>query len=70
MYGHQDDLGRPLAQMEALKCRVDTFAKEIAGFKMTGSVPQQMFKSTELGIGTITCSNVLITSRIQQSLYK
>ena len=70
VYGHQDDSGRPLTQMEALNCRVDILAKEIAGLKMTGSLPQQIFKPTELGLGTITCSNTLITSKIQQSLYK
>jgi hypothetical protein len=56
--------------MEALNCRVDILAKEIAGLKMTGSLPQQIFKPTELGLRTITCSNTLITSKIQQSLYK
>ena len=69
VYGHQDDLGRPLTQMEALNCRVDIFAKEIAGFKMSDLLPQPSFKATNLGLGTITCSNILITSKIQQSLY-
>ena len=70
VYGRQDDLGRSLTQMEALNCRVDVYAKEIAILKMPGVAPNQLFNPTTLGMGTITCSSTLITSRIQQSLYK
>ena len=70
VYGHKDDLHRQLTQMEALNCRVDTYAKEIAGYRMEKLIPKQLFKPTDLGIGTITCSNILITSKVQQSLYK
>ena len=37
---------------------------------MADLLPHLKFKNTTLGLGTITCANVLITSRIQQFLYK
>ena len=70
MYEHQDNLGRPLTQLEKLNCRVDNLAKEIAGYKMDNLMHNLQFSRTTLGIGTIICNNILITSNIQQSLYK
>ena len=70
VYGHQDDTGKELTQLEKLNCRVDVWAKEIAHIQMEGLLPTVAFHSTHQGYGTITCNGQLITSKIQNSLYK
>ena len=39
VYGHQDDLHRPLTQIETLNCRMDTAAKSIALARIRGESP-------------------------------
>ena len=70
VYGHQDDLGRKLTQLEQLNCRVDIWAKEIAQKQISGAIPKAEFTATTCGFGTITCKDVLITSNLQSNLYK
>jgi len=69
VYGHQDDLHRPLTQIETLNCRMDTAAKSIALARINGESPVPQFKPTQIGYGTITCNGLLIPSRVQTSLY-
>ena len=70
VYGHQDNIGRQLTQLEKLNCRVDLWAKEIAQIQIQGFLPNLAFSPTPHGYGTITCNGQLITSKIQSSLYK
>ena len=70
VYGHQDDLGRPLTQLETLNCIVDEYAKDIARQQMNGTLPPLHFSTTSLGFGSVKCHGHLITSNLQGSLYK
>ena len=70
VYGHQDDTGKQLTQLEKLNCRVDLWAKEIARIQMEGLLPTIAFHPTHHGYGTITCNGQLITSKVQNYLYK
>ena len=69
VYGHQDNLGRPLSQLETLNCIVDDFAKDIAKKQIDGLLPGLQFSSTDIGFGTVKCNGILITSNLQRSLY-
>ena len=46
VYGHQDDTGRELTQLEKLNCRVDIWAKEIAQIQIEGLLPNITFHPT------------------------
>ena len=70
VYGHQDDSGKELTQLENLNCRVDLWAKDKAQQQITGLLQNLTFNPTEQGYGTITCNGRLITSKIQSTLYK
>ena len=69
VYGHQDDLHRPLTQIEKLNCRMDTAAKSIALAYIRGETAKPRFPPSQIGFSTITCNNKLIPSKIQRSLY-
>ena len=69
VYGHQDDLGRPLTPLESLNCTVDIFAKEIAHKQIDGLLPDLEFSPTDKGYGTITCNGIMVTSKLQRTLY-
>ena len=69
VYVHQDNLNRPLTFTEKLNCQTDTLAKEIAMQYIENNHRNTFFHSTELGYGSITYNNTLVTSKIQSLLY-
>ena len=69
VYGHQENLYRPLTQIEKLNYRMDTPAKSIALEYMRGETAKPRFPPTQISFGTIIYKNKLIPSRIQRSLY-
>lgn len=68
MYGHQDTLSRPLTFMEKLNCQMDLMAKSTAIEHIEGT-DNTISHTTSMGYGSITFKNILITSKIQSSLY-
>ena len=48
IYGHQDDLGRQLTQLEKLNCIVDDFSKGISRKQIDGLLPGLQFSSTSI----------------------
>ena len=70
VYGHQDVTGRELTMLETLNCKVDLRAKEIALNHISDSTNHLPPPPTTLGLGSIYCNNTIVTSKIQQSLYK
>ena len=65
---HQDEHHGPLSVKEYLNCKMDALAKNIAHTYMTQNL-QFNFSPTNLGLGTVSCNGLRITSRFQQSLY-
>ena len=43
VYGHQDDLKRPLTQLEAFNCRMDEEVKDIAIARIHGGVLHNLY---------------------------
>ena len=70
VYGHQDNTGKQLTNLEKLNCDRDSNAKSIASSKIDGTKPPQTYSPSDLGFGTITCGSTLVTSNIQSTLYK
>ena len=70
VYGHQDNTGRKLTNLEKLNCDRDSDAKTIARSQIDGTAPPSTHSSSHLGFGTITCESTLVTSNIQSTLYK
>ena len=70
VYGHQDDVNRPLTVLEKLNCQMDALAKHIAMEHIQSKNPTSHFQPTSLGYGNITCNNSLITTKLKASLYK
>ena len=70
VYGHQNDTGRQLTNLEKLNCDRESDAKMFARSRIEGKVPPTPHSSSDLGFGTITCGSTLVTSNIQSSLYK
>ena len=70
VYGHQNDTGRQLTNLEKLNCDRDSDAKMFARSNIEVNVPPTPHSSSDLGFGTITCGSTLVTSNIQSSLYK
>ena len=70
VYGHQDVTGRELSLLELLNCKMDLKAKEIALTHIQHPTNQPNPPPTILGLGSIYCNGNIISSKIQQSLYK
>ena len=68
VYGHQDEIGRPLTILEKLNCYMDQRAKQIANLQMLTNT-NHVFSPTSLGFATIQHKKSIISSKIQQSLY-
>ena len=69
VYGHQDKLTRHLTITEKLSCQMDSLAKEIATKYIAQEHKNTSFHSTNLGYGSITYNNTLVTSKVQSTLY-
>ena len=54
VYGHQDNLNRPLTFLEKLKFQMGELDKSIALEHISGTNPNSTFYSTKLGYGTTT----------------
>ena len=53
-----------------LNCRVDLETKKISQAYIYNTLASPVFHSTNLGFGTVTYWDTLVTSRLQKSLYK
>ena len=69
VYGHRDDIARPLTPLEALNCWMDTLAKRIALHHINHHHHHPPYQPTSLGFGTIQINGTTVSSRVQQSLY-
>ena len=68
VYGHQDEIDRPLTIQAKLNNKMDLMAKDIA-LEQIATDTTLWRDSSKLGIGSIRCGGKLITSCIQQTLY-
>ena len=69
VYGHQDELQRPLTQLEDLNCRMDNEAKETALAHTSTNDTLPPFHDTDLGLGTVTYNDELVVFKIQSTMY-
>ena len=70
VYGHQNDLNRPLTLLKKNHCRMDKVAKAIDIVRIQGDIAKPIFNTTQIYYCSITCRKNLFTSRIQATLYK
>ena len=66
--GHQDNLHRPLTNLEQVNCEMDNMAKQIALLHISGTRPYP-FTPSKKGLGTITIKGQIVCSHVQSTLY-
>jgi hypothetical protein len=67
--GHQDNLNRPLTNLEQVNCEMDTAAKQIALLHINRAHPHTSFTPSHQGLGTITIRGNIVCSHVQSTLY-
>ena len=67
--GHQDDLGRPLSDLEILNCEMDVDAKQFATTHIAQGKPPLPILPSQKGLGTIYIRQNMVVSKIQHTLY-